>query len=473
MRRTSDVTYSAMGKTVTVRIGRDTFDGLRRQLGRDSAREQYAVGLFSQARTADGTVLIVQRLLLPDEGDLAEQGAGGVMPTKKYRATAYLIAQQRGLGVIDAHTHPHQRVPRFSGVDDRESAKDAHYVCEHFPSPITHAMLVFDPRVEAHDAVVYDRSLQAFRSIDFLEILGRDTEIRPRGKACAADEQADPRYSRQTMLPGWDQGTIQRQKIVIVGVGGNGAHMLQSLICIGAGKQGWIAVIDPDTIEASNLPRIPYACVEHIGSPKVTVAALYAGRKNPEVKVYPYPCSVTSDAARDRIKGATLLIGAGDGAGIRKVCNEMSVRYQIPYIDLGCEITTENHQITAGGQVRIVVPGENACLVCCNGYDPATAAIELMDDAREAGACCAWVRPGPSGRRDAPRSPTSMRPSPSWEWLPSWPWSMGDSLAAGTTPTMTNSPPRLSWRVPRAARTVRCAARTEGWPRAMGQRTSV
>lgn len=38
----------------------------------------------------------------------------------------------------------------------------------------------------------------------------------------------------------------------------------------------------------------------------------------------------------------------------------------------------------AGGQVRVVLPGRNACLVCCRGFDPATAAAELMDDQRKA-----------------------------------------------------------------------------------------
>jgi len=383
MKRQKDTTFSTLGRDVRIRIARPTFGRLASHLRQDSTREQFAFGLCSHAETADGTVLIVRSLFFPDPKDLAQHSAGGVAPTREFQTVVYSIAAERSLSILDIHTHPHQSVPRFSAIDEGQSAKNARYICDRFPAPITHAMLVLDAKANAHDSVIYDRSLQAFRTIDFLEILGRDTELRPRGRERTANDGADPQYCRQTMLPGWDQATIGRQKIAIVGAGGNGAQILQSLICIGAGTAGWITVIDPDSIEASNLPRIPYAYPEHVGSPKVAVAAQYAGRKNPDVKLYPYPCSVTTDAATERIKGATLLIGAGDGEGVRKVCNDLAVRYQVPYIDLGCDISADNGKITAGGQARVIVPGSNACLVCCGGYDPAVAAVELMDDSRK------------------------------------------------------------------------------------------
>ncbi len=380
----NDTKNAALGRDVRLRIARPLFDRLASHLRQDPTNEQFAFALCSHAYTADGMVLIVQSLFFPGRKDLAKQSAGRVEPTREFQALVYSIAQDRNLSILDIHTHPHQAVPRFSSVDNIESARNAKYICARFPVPVTHAMLVFSSEADAHDAAVYDRSRQTFRAISYLEILGRDIEIRPRGKTGIATNNADPQFARQAMLPGWDQTTIGHQRIAIVGAGGNGAQVLQSLICIGAGTKGWITVIDPDTIEASNLPRIPYAYAEHVGSPKVTVAAQYAGRKNPDVKLYPYPCSVTTGAATERIKGATLLIGAGDSEGVRKVCNDLAVRYEIPYIDLGCDISTENGKVTAGGQVRVVMPGSNACLVCSSGYDPAVAAIELMDDSRKA-----------------------------------------------------------------------------------------
>ena len=384
MERLSNTRDSALGRTVRMRFSSATFAGLRAHLRKNKVEEQFAFGLFSQARTAEGTVLIVRELLLPDGDDLSRQSAAGVVPARGFQSTAYLLAQQRGLGILDIHTHPHQSVPGFSGIDEAESVKNARYICNHFPPPSTHAMLVFDSGVTAHDAVVYDRSRGAYRMIEELEILGRGMQIRPTRKAISDSAPQERRYRRQELIPGWNQAAIGRQRIVVVGAGGNGAQLIQTLVSIGAGTEGWIASVDPDVVEESNLPRIPYAVSDHMGSPKVTVAAQYATRKNPRVRFYPYPCSVTEDAVIDRIKAATLLFGAGDNDGVRKVCNELAVRYQIPFVDLGCDIQIEEQKTAAGGQASVVLPGVNACLVCCDGYDASQAAIDLMDDERAA-----------------------------------------------------------------------------------------
>jgi molybdopterin/thiamine biosynthesis adenylyltransferase len=271
-------------------------------------------------------------------------------------------------------------VPRLSSIDEAASLKNADYICKNMAPPASQGMVVFNQEMTSHDAVIYDRSLQGFRTMDTLDIVGRPTEVRLVG-ASPAPRGDLPIYSRQLLVPGWKQDNIARQRIVIVGAGGNGAQLLQMLTCIGAGTEGWIAVCDPDIIEASNQPRIPYSMPEHVGHPKVTVAAQYVGRKNPTVKFYPYPCSVTEKAVQVRLKGATVIVGCGDHDGVRKVCNELAVRYHIPYIDLGCEIHTGDQKVQAVGQVRLVLPGDNACLVCCGGYDPSAAAEELMDDA--------------------------------------------------------------------------------------------
>ena len=383
MQRLKSTIHSTLGKTIRARFNCPAFKCLREHLAQDRHAEQFAFGLFSQAKTADGATLIVRDLFLPDEGDLSEQSGGGVAPTKEFQSIVYLLAEQRGLGIMDIHTHPHQGAPRFSGIDQARSAANARYICERFAAPATHAMIVFGSDITAHDAVVFDRSLEGYRMIDAIDVLGRGTQLRLSGER-GADVTCDSRYSRQAMIPGWDQLAVARQRIVIAGAGGNGAQIMQTLVSIGAGTEGWIAVADPDSIEESNLPRIPYAYPEHIGSPKVTVAAQYAGHKNSAVRFYPYPCSITEEVVADRVKAATVLIGAGDNDGLRKVCNELAVRHQIPYIDLGCDIQVDEHRIAAGGQARLILPGVNACLVCCNGYDPSQAAIDLMDDERAA-----------------------------------------------------------------------------------------
>ena len=384
MKTIKQIQSSALGQKINVRFTRPVFDSLKKNFLKDRKNEQFAFGLFRQAKTADGTSLLVQDIFFPDDNDLSMQRRAGVAPTHDFQSLVYMIAQQRKLGILDIHTHPFSDVPRFSCIDESEATKNAEFICDKFPEPMTHAMIVFDSALCAHDAVIYDRSLNGYRKIDTIEILGRRIETRKTGEAKAAYIENDPRYNRQVMIPGWDQLNLSRLKVAVVGLGGNGSQIVESLVSIGVGTEGWIAGIDPDIIEASNLPRIPYAFPEHIGSPKATVAAQYAGRKNPAVRFYPFPCSVTEDVVVKRIAAASVIICAPDGDGVRKLCNDLSVRYMIPTIDLGCSIIADNNKLKAAGQVRIVLPGTNACLVCCGGFDPSAAAIELMDDQRAA-----------------------------------------------------------------------------------------
>lgn len=384
-------------KEMTLRIARPDYDRLAGHLQQGTTEEQFAFLLCGRARSADEVVLIVHSMFLPDRCDLSTQGPGGVAPTRGFQSFVYTQADRLGLSIVDVHTHPHQTVPRLSPKDMQEWPRSTRTIDDLFAARITTAMIVFDPSVTAFDGVVYDRESRQSRPVERLEILGRNTKIRLRRRRDEASNCGDSRYARQFLLPGWDQTTISRQRIVIVGVGGSGAQVLQPLVCIGAGIEGWIAVIDPDIVEESNLPRIPYAHPEHVGTPKVTVAAQYAGRKNACLPVYPYPCSVKEHAAEDRIKAATLLVGAGDNDGVRHNCNELAVRYSIPYIDLGCDILAENDGFSAGGQVRVVLPGENACLVCCGGYDPTAAASELADDSQVADRAAAGYVRGHTG----------------------------------------------------------------------------
>ena len=364
-----------------MRLTSSTARVLHTHMRQDAHNEQMAFGLAAQARTAEGTLLIVNELLLPDKADLCEQSAVGVCPTAGFQAFVYWRAYQSRKAIVEFHSHPGEGVPDFSGTDDHYARQNGDYIRRKLPEPVTLVLIVGNNRFDAFNGMAYDRYLREFRQADRFEILGRPSELIVLGELAEHRfPDNDPAYHRQMLIPGWNQTGLEGQRIAIAGMGGNGAPLFQTLASIGAGRQGWITVVDPDLIEDSNLPRVPYAFSEHRGTPKVTVAAQYAGRKTPGTPVYPYACSITEKAAQDRLKAATVIFGCGDNDGMRKGANELAVRYGIPYIDLGCDIQTEEEAVVAGGQVRVVLPGETACLVCCGGFDVSQAAIDQLDD---------------------------------------------------------------------------------------------
>lgn len=296
----------------------------------------------------------------------------------------YFRAQQTGASIVEFHTHPGGEVPHFSGIDDTYAHPNGEYIGRKFPDPITLVMIVGNNRFDAFDGVAYDRHLKRFRSLDRFEVLGRPNEIHIIGESASFASDPCDTFDRQQRIPGWNQLGLERQRIGIMGAGGNGAPLFQYLIAMGAGRQGFVAIADHDAVENSNIPRIPYAFEEHVGTPKVSSAVHYAGKKSPRTPVFPFPCRLEEAAVRMRMKMATVLFYCGDTSGGRKDANEFATRYAIPLIDLGCDIQVSQNAVVAGGQVRLVLPGENACLVCCRGFDPADAANDQMDDAARA-----------------------------------------------------------------------------------------
>lgn len=369
-----------MGKEIVLRFTNKTFKAFKEGMTTNPSLEQLAYLLCERYETTGGIIFIVKMILFPGPGDLEEQSNVIVTPSKNFQALAYYIAKMKEMCILDVHTHVHSGKASFSGTDMHFGRKNAEYICREVETlPL---MMVCGNDINGQTSLIFDGN--EFKEISRIEILGRGCDIRTE-KSYGSCRYISESYLRQEIIPHWSQKTIEEQRIFIAGVGGNGSAIFENLVTMGAGTKtygGWIAIADHDAIEYSNLNRIRYAYDEHIGVKKVFVAKEYAQQKNKNVKVITFPCKITENICEYRARNATVLIGAGDNDGVRKVLNNWSVKYGIPYIDSGCEIRINADKFTfeSGGQVRIVLPGENGCLVCYRGYNPSQAAIDLMDE---------------------------------------------------------------------------------------------
>lgn len=369
-----------MEKIKTIRFATEDFNILTNHLAKSGEDESFVYSLFSKAVSCDADIYICKQLIIPDANELRNQTRVSIEPDQKYQAIAYGLAYDQGLSIFDTHTHPFSSNAHFSCIDDSHGIKNAKYIAKNFPENTTMGMIVFGKGFDNFEARIWNRKKECFEPVNRIEVLGSPTKILTVNKKSVPMGVDDP-YARHRIIPGWEQGLLENLKVFVCGLGGNGALIFDSLLALGIGsKDGWIKACDPDILEASNLPRIPYAYPEEVGISKAKIAQVHADNRTPELNVYCYDESIEDEKMQNLIKEANIVIGAIDNDGARLILNGLAARYMIPYLDIGTEIIPDGSKYEAIGQVQTFIPGKTGCLVCSGAIDPSEAALDVMGE---------------------------------------------------------------------------------------------
>ena len=140
------------------------------------------------------------------------------------------------------------------------------------------------------------------------------------------------RWARQTVLPeiGIEgQKKLLNSHVSIIGIGGLGCPVAQSLVIAGIGK---LKLIDDDIVSISNLHRQPLYSFEDVNKKKILVAKSKLKILNPEVIIE------TDDAFFDDKNGEELLlktdviIDATDNIKSRQKIDKISKKLNIPTV---------------------------------------------------------------------------------------------------------------------------------------------
>ncbi|ARU59215.1 UBA/THIF-type NAD/FAD binding protein [Oleiphilus messinensis] len=192
---------------------------------------------------------------------------------------------------------------------------------------------------------------------------------------------ANKRFNRQIAIFGLQgQEKIQSTKVVLVGFGGLGTFVLPQLCLLGVRD---IAVVEHETFSETNRNR--YMGFLHsdfdddkgTGFDKVMVAERVAKGIDPEVNIKLIKNKLESRDAFDAIKRADIVVGCLDSDGARSILNELSIAYDVTYIDLASEVFVDG---TFGGRIAVVKEG-NGCLHCMGyGLDQTEVRRYLADE---------------------------------------------------------------------------------------------
>ena len=146
-----------------------------------------------------------------------------------------------------------------------------------------------------------------------------------------SDEEVE-RYARHLVLRevgGQGQQKLKAAKVLIVGAGGLGAPAALYLAAAGVGTLG---LVDPDTVDLSNLQRQIIYAGGDLGQLKTDMARKHLLRLNPNTAVETHDVALTTANADDLISGFDLVLDGTDDFATRFAINAACVSAQIPLV---------------------------------------------------------------------------------------------------------------------------------------------
>ena len=138
------------------------------------------------------------------------------------------------------------------------------------------------------------------------------------------------RYARNIPALSEEECLLLREKrVLVVGCGGLGGHIIDQLARIGI---GYLRVVDGDVFEASNLNRQLLSSVPLLGTGKAKAAADHIARVNPEITVDAADVFLTEANAAKLVEDCDVVMDALDNITGRKILAAACAEAGIPYV---------------------------------------------------------------------------------------------------------------------------------------------
>ena len=324
----------------SVSITAADFAVLASHLHRDDGDEHAAFCYAGVARHSDRGRLLVRRVVpVPDADFPASPRHGYRQITPAAVARAAIECDAEGLCLVWVHNHPGSTASVSLSGQDRRTAARAHPVLAELTDGRPVTALVLGTSSAAGEVWTTD----GVEAVSGVRVIGSPiTELRPELQVGAT---FDERFSRQVLLFGeTGQRLLRDLTIAVVGAGGGGSLIVQSLAHLGVGG---IVVIDHDIVKRLNLSRIVGATAADVGRPKVDVAARLIRSIDPAIAVTAINGDVTYSADALRITAADVVFLATDTVFARHAVNLICQQYLIPFFQVGAKVSSsDDYQVT-------------------------------------------------------------------------------------------------------------------------------
>ncbi|GAC1564159.1 MAG: hypothetical protein NVS2B2_31100 [Ktedonobacteraceae bacterium] len=375
-----------------IKFKQGDLEDLRARLLADLSREHFAVLLGKTQKIQGYTIMKVIDILFLEQSDYNQQSVAFLDIKKDFihRALVELTSRYDVDTIIDVHTHPFlQGHVSFSATDDgdertffqflRRKFEDMHYASIVFSQHKYSARVwtLHNNAPLARKALLKTQTNQEnIASADFREETHEHYE-----KTMVTAEEGF--FNRSASVLGLDvmRTIMHSQRISIIGVGGLGSIVAEHLVHMGFHE---LHLIDPDVLEMSNLNRVVGAYYEDAEQKlaKVNVVKRHLTHINPNATVMAYQKDVHDDEIENVLALSDWMIVATDNHSSRLRAQELSIKYFVPLISIGVNITVKENTIEdMSGEVVTARVGDYLCLSCLHRINPTKVASERHPDA--------------------------------------------------------------------------------------------
>ncbi len=215
--------------------------------------------------------------------------------------------------------------------------------------------------------------------LDHLDVVGARMErltAAPRPDTWASD-----RFARQVLMFGAaGQQALRATTVAVVGVGGGGSLLVQSLAHLGVGR---IIVVDFDRVEITNLSRLVGATPRdaHRRNLKVNVARRLVKSIDPTIDVVTSTGDITYAEDACVLLEADFIFSATDTHFARFAANAICHQYLIPGAQVGAKVVSDvNGAVELAYAMHRPIDLAGACLECGGAIDSDALRREQLGD---------------------------------------------------------------------------------------------
>ena len=326
-----------------------------------------AVWMLCCASKGDSRLkLLPYSVVIPDESDYVSRSAGYYELKKEFITKVMRQAVAKQAHIVQCHIHP-KGVLRFSPVDEHYELMLMRHLNEKIDG-MHHASIVFSNSTEDLDSWIYDARNDRLCSIEKVVVVGKNKlDVYVPTSRKSEGQKAGENLDRTVMALG--ASTVEklgRLDFGVIGASGLGGTMIEFLA---RDMVRSISICDKDTIDESNLNRMPWATIADIGRKKAEFYTGVVRKISSEVEVISFNNSFYEAHVQAAFSQVDLIFGCLD-SGARLSVNRLACANLIPYFDLGAGFEVKEGKPTfIGGQVFSVIPGLSICLSCSGAFD--------------------------------------------------------------------------------------------------------